>query len=299
MDTNPNVEKLAYSLAQGMFDASRLQNLEQKLGINFQMDCCANDSGSSSLCPEYYSPSKSFLQSSVSELAGKPLWINPPFHGLANFLKKYAKLKKQSPDVISACILVPKNSGKWKKFLRGMNKVLTLEAGSFVYRDPDTHQSLGPHPWTMEVWYDSPKLPVSALRADMLNFHDDTKPLSMQFGGTLENKTANFLVDTGASHNFVDRSFARKHKLSWLDESGEVNCGGRHTAKISGILEAYAKAFCHFTEVLCGLLTFLCGLHIWANVAGRAQGIGGLWQASGPLPYSWATAWSPPLFGGW
>ena len=30
MDTNPNLEKLGYSLAQGMFDASRLQNLEQK-----------------------------------------------------------------------------------------------------------------------------------------------------------------------------------------------------------------------------------------------------------------------------
>ena len=243
MDKNPagSVEKLAYCLANGMFDASRLQNLEQQLGIKFKVDCCASNSGSSSLCPEYYSPSKSFLKSSVSELAGKPLWINPPFHGLANFLKKYTKLKKQSPDVISACILVPKKSGKWKKFLRGMNKVLTLEADSFMYRDPDTHQSLGPHPWTMEVWYDSPKLPVSALRADMMNFHDDAKPLSMLFGGTLENKPANFLVDTGASHNFVDRSFAMKHKLTWLGESGEVNCGGRHTAQISGTLETYAK----------------------------------------------------------
>ena len=243
MDKNPagSVEKLAYCLANGMFDASRLQNLEQQLGIKFKVDCCASNSGSSSLCPEYYSPSKSFLKSSVSELAEKPLWINPPFHGLANFLKKYTKLKKQSPDVISACILVPKKSGKWKKFLRGMNKVLTLEADSFMYRDPDTHQSLGPHPWTMEVWYDSPKLPVSALRADMMNFHDDAKPLSMLFGGTLENKPANFLVDTGASHNFVDRSFAMKHKLTWLGESGEVNCGGRHTAQISGTLETYAK----------------------------------------------------------
>ena len=38
MDKHPagSVEKLAYCLANGMFDASRLQNLEQQLGIKIQ-----------------------------------------------------------------------------------------------------------------------------------------------------------------------------------------------------------------------------------------------------------------------
>jgi hypothetical protein len=81
----------------------------------------------------------------------------------------------------------------------------------------------------MVALYDPP-LPLLKLHA----FTDDHQPLHMTFSSYLAGQHVNVLVDTGASHSFMDETFADKHGFHITPDSGSVHCGGRTTATIKG-----------------------------------------------------------------
>ena len=71
----------------------------------FTLDACANSNGDNILCSKYCSPTDSFLQ---KDLKDEFVWINPPFKRAKEFLEAYFTQKRQYPEHVGACILLPR-----------------------------------------------------------------------------------------------------------------------------------------------------------------------------------------------
>lgn len=79
----------------------RLQRLS---GRTFTVDACANPSGDNALCTRFFSANNSFLK---QDLGNEFLWINPPFSRAFDFLTHYFAQKRQNPQKVGACIMLP------------------------------------------------------------------------------------------------------------------------------------------------------------------------------------------------
>jgi hypothetical protein len=56
----------------------------------------------------------------------------------------------------------------------------------------------------------------------------------MLFPASLAGQNVNVLIDTGASHSFLDVTFAKKHGFRIKSDTGSVNCGGNTVATVTG-----------------------------------------------------------------
>ena len=82
----------------------------------------------------------------------------------------------------------------------------------------------------MKVWHDKAGLLMQCKSAS-----DDSTRLLMTFSGKVCNdKAASILIDSGATHNFVDAKYAKKSNMHVLPESGQVSCAGNAVASIQG-----------------------------------------------------------------
>lgn len=55
-----------------------------------------------------------------TDVAGKHIWLNAQFAEMPAYLEHYLACKAKDPHHISACIVVLKGAGHWKKSLSGM-----------------------------------------------------------------------------------------------------------------------------------------------------------------------------------
>lgn len=89
---------------------------------------------------------------------------------------------------------------------------------------------------SMELWLDKGK-PI------MCNsVHDESQELLMTFPSSVQvNGKAckvDTLIDTGATHCFIDKSFVISRKWQMIPHGGEVTCAGDSIAEIHGCLKA-------------------------------------------------------------
>jgi hypothetical protein len=158
--------------------------------------------------------------------------LDLPAQNFHAYIQHYYRCKSRAPHQTSACILVPNTKGPWSQYRSALIVVKKIPKGTPLFVDPRTHQSI-PAIRRMVVLYDPP-LPLLKLHA----FTDDTQPLHMTFPSYLAGQHVSVLVDAGASHSFMDETFASNHGFHITPDSGSVHCGGRTTAAIQGYVTA-------------------------------------------------------------
>ena len=200
----------------------------------FTLDACCADDGKNAHCKTYCSPSNSFLKADVCD---QHVLLHPPFAELEAFIKHYLKCKARAPQTTSACVVVPSWRGKWRRLLNDMKLIEKFDKGSMLFTEPREgrcSQMLGPSPWDIEVWYDPPT-------QMQMNSLPDGKQLMMTFEGVVAGSQANVLIDSGASHNFIDQSFVMKNNLNVEKGSGHVLCAGKNEVPVQGVVKARVK----------------------------------------------------------
>lgn len=119
------------------------------------IDCCANEANK--LLPQYYSRNHSFLEANV---AGKSLWINPPFFKAGAFIQHYLQQKKQAPTTTSALFVLPYwPRRRWWALTEHFKLVRYYPAGSHLFtcqpaQPGGSRRDKGPTRWPVCVFYD-------------------------------------------------------------------------------------------------------------------------------------------------
>jgi hypothetical protein len=143
-------------------------------------------------------------------------------------MQHYLRCKRKSPHETSACFLVPSVKGPWTKYLAKFKQLKVYPSGTPLYMDSRTSTPI-PSPHQVVAYYDQP-VPRLHLNA----FADDTQHLHMTFPCTIAGQTVDIMVDTGASHSFMDAGFARQNGIHIDNDVGSVNCGGNNVASVVG-----------------------------------------------------------------
>lgn len=110
-----------------------------------QVDCCATESGSNTQpgCSEWFSQARP-AQNNVHHLAGKVLWVNPPFHSIGPILDAVVQAWRKAPTSTMATIVVPywPEASWYRKYLRRKRPLMrvlhTYPAGSKIFKQPDS-----------------------------------------------------------------------------------------------------------------------------------------------------------------
>lgn len=173
--------------------------------------------------------------------------IQPPVHNIKPVLQSYRKAKRIDSTGTCALIVIPKFCNiSCRKLLDGMELLHTVSkddenfsdvlnyASKLCFRNgiPKIGEGNSRLPWDLEIWYDSPSPMQCFTNAE------SGKTLDMQFPCTLAGLKSEVLVDSGASHCFVDSTFAKAQGLQITPDTGTVACGGKRTACISGFVLA-------------------------------------------------------------
>ena len=164
-----------------------------------------------------------------ADLAGQHIIIDCSHSQVDAYMQHYQRCKRDHPLTTSACFLVPSDRGPWKKYLPNLTKVMTFKAGTSLYTNPSTGLSMGPTLYSTDVYYDPP-----APRMKCAAFNKDKESLDMIFACKLAGVEVDVLVDSRATHSFIDLTFAEEHGIAMSSDSGVVFCGGDTVAKVSG-----------------------------------------------------------------
>lgn len=179
--------------------------IERSCNQKFTYDGFADDSGHNAQVPVYSSPSKSFFS---TDLAGQHVWINPPFtqEYLQKSLQHYLVCKMSDPAHTSACIVVPKWDGEFRKSLASMKLIKEYPAGTVLFSQPGTtaRASMAGIPWPVQVYYDAPRIQLAYHAKDAL---------VMTFDAKIGDACAVSLLDSGAKASFITESLVSACKL--------------------------------------------------------------------------------------
>ena len=179
-----------------------LHALQERIGRQFDFDCCCNDDGSNAHAPRFASPSRSFLDQGT-DIRGMCVWMNAPFSMLGAFIAAYVERKRLDPSTCG-CILVPKWAGPWRKLMRGMQLVAEYPVGTVLFDKPcgeDARCELPGVPWPVQVFWDPPrKKPKFGSAGEVAGL---TMCFAAELGKHHKRMQATLLADSGASHGFV------------------------------------------------------------------------------------------------
>ena len=88
---------------------------------------------------------------------------------------------------------------------------------------------MDPTLYSTYVYYDPP-----AQHMQCNAFKQDNESLDMIFACTIAGIEVGILVDSGATHSFIDIAFAAENGIAMSSDSAMVCCGGDTVAKVSG-----------------------------------------------------------------
>jgi hypothetical protein len=201
---------------QCMLNTGVVKDIETVIGDSFSLQISQNS------CIRALSAFLHLQLQNQSSLLDLPV---KDFHA---YMQHYYRCKSRAPHQTSACILVPTTKGPWTQYRSALTVIKEFPKGTPLFVDPRTLQPI-PAVHRMVALYDPPLL-LLKLHA----FTDDHQPLHMTFPSYLAGQHVNVLVDTGASHSFMDATFANKYGFHITPDSGNMHCGGRTTVPIKG-----------------------------------------------------------------
>lgn len=107
----------------------------------FRLNACANNPGNNALCTQYCAPKGSFLS---KDLQAEFIWLNPPFKRANDSLEAYFGQKREYPDHVRVCVLLP----CWRHFadileLRRLSLLKHYASGTLLFSQPDRIQKRG------------------------------------------------------------------------------------------------------------------------------------------------------------
>ena len=125
-----------------------------------------------------------------------------------------------------------------------MRLIHSIPKGTPCYVHPLTREVIGTCVSTLDIYYDSP---AEEFTLNMSSLEANASRLRQIFPCKLAGVSAHVLIDTGASHNFIDPSFAEACGFTVTPDSGRVYCGGNNVSTISGSCRLQlklGKSFC-------------------------------------------------------
>lgn len=224
-------------MADWQFDKHEFLKLSAGYGP-FDVDACASASGQNAQVPKFHHSQHSFLQAQVQ---GMNVWLHPPYHKAEAFLRHYLDCKTKTPQTTSAVTVLPKlKDQSWWPLVKNMTVIREYPTGSCLFTAPATmpgrpRQTLGPTSWPTIIFWDPPtgvtsKLwnpdisevassttdPVYAIHgATVSDFPDDDiqqliHPHLVRVTAKIRHSEAKVLIDSGATSDFMDQTFAEK-----------------------------------------------------------------------------------------
>lgn len=246
----------AGSLSEGpCIDKAELQDIAKIAGCTLTLDGCADDSGTHAVCPAFCSPSNSFL---ATDVAGKMVWLHPPYHAIQPFIQHYKQCKAKDPHNTGACIMVPKWAASWRTLLSGMQLLREYPAktpimhfkgaargstGDNIGISAEPQEPASPQgvPFPMQVYYDPP---TTSCQEQLAGLTADS--LTMLFQGKIAGAQAKVLCDSGATSCFINADTARRVGIAINPaQGGAVTLGDGSsmpvvgTCKLQLTLQAY------------------------------------------------------------
>jgi hypothetical protein len=205
--------------ADAAFDIPEFERIQNQLNLRFTVDAAADDFGLNAKCKRFFSPARSFLRQMSLETSDC-VWINAPFHALASWVRQYKALKATDPT-LSACIVAPQRPSlitdpDIQTLQNNAQLVHVYQPNHPLFFTPEAAYGV---PWPVHIYYDpptaakSPKLRTLHTRgqpADLADTIDAAGAECLTFTAMLAGNSVSALVDTGATHNFLDEALRRR-----------------------------------------------------------------------------------------
>ena len=143
------------------------------------------------------------LQSPKTCINEAVTWIHPPTPHVQKMVQAHVRTIPRK----AACLLIPKD-GSCKNVFESMNLLKTYKKGDVLPSPSYGFRTC----LEMDLWLDKGKPMMECRR-----LHDESEALMMTFPGQIKAHgklmDADILIDTGATHCFIDASFARSQNL--------------------------------------------------------------------------------------
>ena len=170
-------------------------------------------------------PSSAVISESLHshDLSGRHSHIQPPLHLIRTSLQTYLDAITHDPTHTSAIFALPRFYRKksWHKLTRGVFHLVAFGSSGLTLSDhavvKDEISDLQLPPWSFELWSDPPGRPM-CLNVTRTESDSELMISKCQVGS----RSADVLVDQGATHSFMDNSFAKPPKLPLTATSSSV-----------------------------------------------------------------------------
>ena len=179
---------------------------------------------------------RSFTDLAQTQLTDTCTFIQPLVQEIANCLEYFFACREYAPATTSAYIALPcwYRKKKWHKYFKHMQQVkhlpkLQTKAFTTGAANSTGVQAQSTPPSSYTIWYAPP-----AAQMALQFMTEEGESQIMLFSGYVANDPASILIDSGATHSFVDESYASKHHLSIIPDGGTVICGGNAEAAVKG-----------------------------------------------------------------
>jgi hypothetical protein len=116
------------------------------------------------------------------------------------------------------------------KMVKHMQVLQHFLTGTTLFTAPTAtgRQTMPPCPFPVTVYYDPPLVTATATQAH-------SGQLSMLFSGTIDAVPATVLLDSGASHSFVNYDVAQALGLHMHSSAGSITTADSHATPIAGV----------------------------------------------------------------
>ena len=190
-----------------MLKSKFFRSLEKRFGP-FDLDACADDEGLNAHLSVFCSPKNSFLDFDAS---GCKVFMNPPYGRVREFLTHYFDCKDTDPKRTRGVFVLPEweNSDWYEEFLPRLRRVKLFPKRSKLFTrpsrdDPSKRINAGPTPWAVGVYTD---IDPNSSTKDFLHCVAHVSKASgeplLMVSGEVQGQTLTFLVDSGASRDFI------------------------------------------------------------------------------------------------
>jgi hypothetical protein len=214
-------------------------------------------------------PNSEFLK---QDLIGKHSWLNAfSAKELSKRVRHVLSACSESPLTTSVCILTRQSMPIDMSLLKDFRCVLTVPKGGLVrQQQKDGSWIVVQSPERLRVLYRPSAVHRTSAKAGMLTCKvlassaakgspdaKKKKVLRMMFSGRAAAAKANILFDTGASHNFVSKTFAKQTGITVRPVEYSVRLADDKTTEVAGEATVYVQLGAFHKPVKCYVMDML------------------------------------------